>query len=157
MKATYLDQIENKIAAHRQTIEALQNEIYKLEGAAEVIAQLRGNDGMQTLMLKAEPAARKSEPITIRRIGSSERGARAAGGITGPEIRKRIMAALQANRRGMTLKDIGPAIGLPADKKTANRIWYQLNQMHQADEIEKDGHTYILKPFQDPGGHSADG
>jgi hypothetical protein len=156
MKATYLDQIENKIAAHRQTIEALQYEISKLEGAAEVIAQLRGNDGVQTLMLKAEPAARRSEPITIRKI-SDGRGARAAGGITGPEIRKRTKAALEANKGGMLLKQIGPAIGLPDDKKTANRIWYQLNQMHLAGDIEKDGHTYILKRFQDQGGHGADG
>jgi hypothetical protein len=148
MKATYLDQIENKITAHRQTIQALQHEIDKLQGAAEVIAQLRGNDGFETTKaLDITPDRRTSQSYTIRKIGDGApgRGARAAGGITGPEIRKRLEAALQANRNGMTLKDIGPAIGLPPDKKTANRIWYQLNELAKLGRIDKDGHTYMLK------------
>lgn len=146
MKATYLDQIENKITAHRQTIQALQNEIDKLQGAAEVIAQLRGNDGFDAKALDITPDRKTGPAYTIRKIGSGPgRGNHAAGGITGPEIRKRITAALQAHRDGMTLKDIGPAIGLAPDKKVANRVWYQLNEMAKAGLIDKDGHTYILR------------
>jgi hypothetical protein len=68
-KSTYLDQIEFKIAAHQQTVDALLGEIQKLRNAAEVIAQLRGNDGGGPVTLDITPDKKTSGPITIRKIG----------------------------------------------------------------------------------------
>lgn len=141
MKATYLDQIENKITAHRQTIQALQHEIDKLQGAAEVIAQLRGNDGFETTKaLDITPDRRTSQSYTIRKI--------TGGGtmdIKGPELQKRIKAALEAHRDGLNLTGLAEALAIPNNKQAKNRVWYQLNEMRKAGKIDVDGHTYFLK------------
>jgi hypothetical protein len=98
-KAGYLEQIEFKIAAHQQTVDALLGEIQKLRNAAEVIAQLRGNDlDGGPVTLEVTPDKKRSSPITIRKIGGPDKGGRRSRGLAQrQELRQRIEALLRDN------------------------------------------------------------
>lgn len=141
MKHDYITQIQHKIDAHRQTIEALQREIDKLEGAAEVIAQLRGNDGV--LALDVTPEKKSSGPLyTIRK-----RAAPVGERLSSKGMDKQAKAALTVHADGLTMKDLGGAIGLqPGDKKAANRLWYAMDVAIKAGKFVKEDGLYKLPP-----------
>lgn len=144
-KHDYITQIEHKIDAHRQTIAALQREIDKLEGAAEVIAQLRGNDGIMALDVTPE---KKSAPMfTIRKkIDGPTRKRAKYEPVKSADLKAGILEAL-TEPGGLKLADIADVMGFNRDdKKARNRIWYALDQMIKAGEADKDGNIYILPP-----------
>lgn len=145
-KSTYLEQIASKIAAHRQTINALMAEIDKLEGAAEVIAQLRGNDGIMaldvapektagplyTIRKKVEPPAKpKRKPYTI----DKEAAARA---------RQLILKALEAGplTSGEIIANLSD--DLPYDQK--QRIYAALTKMKEKGLVDRNEQNVYSLP-----------
>jgi hypothetical protein len=140
MSRPYLDQIDSMIAAHRQTIEALQREIYKLEGAAEVIAQLRGNDGI--MALDVTPERKISGAITIRK-----KAAPTGERVSSAGMEERAAAALTIHKDGLGMKQLAIAMGLQqSDKRVVNRLWYALNSAIKAGKFTKEGNLYKLPP-----------
>lgn len=142
-KNDYIAQIEHKIDAHRQTIDALQREIEKLEGAIDVIAQLRGNDGAR-MTIDVTPEKR-SERITIAKItGQQPR-----------RVPKEPMGTLvERVRTGMADMEpaqavqIGRKVGLtkPEDLK---RIWYVLGKLIDEGAAVKENGLFLLVRKQD--------
>jgi hypothetical protein len=138
-KSTYLDQIEFKIAAHQQTIDALLGEIQKLKNAAEVIAQLRGNDGGGPVTLDVTPEKKTSGPITIRRLGGPvKRDVVKFGKKQGQELRQRILDCL-TDSEPMTTNEIRAQLDLTDEshnKPIWNTLYYMSKVLKVLDHVE---------------------
>jgi hypothetical protein len=139
-KHDYIAQIAHKIDAHRQTIAALQREIDKLEGAAEVIAQLRGSDNA-VLTLDAMPEKKVSAAYVIRK--KIERQRQKFEPVKSAAIKSKLLDIISAKSDG--LAEIADRMGYDRrDKQPRNRVWYTLDKMIKAGEIAKDGPLYIM-------------
>jgi hypothetical protein len=157
-KHNYLDQIAHKIDAHRQTIEALQREIDKLEGAAEVITQLRGNDGGATLTLEAQPDKKVSPAFTIRKIDPEKKISVGRGGGNkgrtidrerGNVARGQVMDLMRTvDAHGVTTADINHRLGF-TDRRDRQLIWNVVSQFKIDGKLvrDEDG-RYHLPPTE---------
>lgn len=141
-KHNYLDQIAHKIDAHRQTIEALQREIDKLEGAAEVITQLRGNDGGATLTLEAQPDKKVSPAFTIRKIDPEKKTRQKKQQLSINELGELAKTAL-AEKPGITGTEIARYLGFD-DEPGQKRVWYAVKRLFDNGQLRRDGQNYHL-------------
>ncbi len=135
MKHDYITQISHKIDAHRQTIAALQREIDKLEGAAEVIAQLRGNDGVMALDVTPE---KKSVPaFTIRKKieDPTRRAPYKIDKVAAKETREKIIEAL--GKAPQATAGIVAHFG-DIDNTRKQRIYASLTKMKDNGLIRRD-------------------
>jgi hypothetical protein len=146
-KHDYIYQIESKIEAHRQTIEALQREIDKLEGAADVIRQLRGNDG--ALALDVTPEKKAGPLYTIRKKvepPAAVRQARKPYKIdkeAAARTREMILQALQTGpcTSGELIAHLGD---VPSEQK--QRVYASLTKMKEKGLIERNEQNVYSLP-----------
>jgi len=145
MSAPLLQQLDAKISFHRTEMERHMHEIERLETARSVLADLRAEAGNPTLTLKAEPVARKSEPITIRRIEAkpAKKNVRRAVGDEyfkqaqrAAKLRDDILAVLKAGP--LISSDIQKQLGLEKSETGKKLVWNRLYLMKKDGLVLRD-------------------
>lgn len=138
MASSYIDQIDAQLAHLRMEIERLQI-------AREVIAGMEGRP-KPVLQLRAEPTEKKSGPITIRAIASTEEKpekpkkksqvGRKIDTQRGPKARKEIMALIREGGP-MTAKDLIDWFGY-TDQRDKQLVYNTVSKFHLDGVMIKD-------------------